>query len=74
MTTFWGHQDNPFPPAEPRRPRCPVCGKECETIYLIGTTIIGCDRCYNNDEWKDEDVTEDDPWEDVRCMEEYYAY
>lgn len=44
MTSFWGHQDNPFPPDEPRRPRCPVCGEECEAIYLIGTEIIGCDR------------------------------
>ena len=52
MTSFWGHQDNSFPPDEPRRPRCPVCGEECETIY-------------------GEDVQEDDPWEDCRCMEDY---
>lgn len=75
MTSFWGHQDNPFPPDEPRRPRCPVCGEECETIYFIlvkfGTQIIGCDMCYNTDDFPGEDVQEDDPWEDCRCMEDY---
>lgn len=74
MTSYWGHQDNPYPPRERSHPRCPVCGEDCETIYFIpvkfGTQIIGCDMCYNPDEWKDEDVQEDDPWEDVRCMEE----
>lgn len=74
MTSYWGHQDNPYPPRERSRPRCPVCGEDCEAIYFIqvkfGTQIVGCDMCYNPDEWKDEDVQEDDPWEDVRCMEE----
>lgn len=64
-------RDNPFPPDEPRRPRCPVCGEECEAIYLIGTVIIGCDMCYNTDDFPGEDVQEDDPWEDSRCMEDY---
>lgn len=64
-------RDNPFPPDEPRRPRCPVCGEECGTIYLIGTAIIGCDMCYNSDDFPGEDVQEDDPWEDSRCMEDY---
>lgn len=71
MTSFWGHQDNPFPPAEPRRPRCPVCGEECEAIYLIGTEIIGCDMCYNPGDFPGEDVQEDNPWEDSRCLEDY---
>lgn len=71
MTSFWGHQDNPFPPDEPHRPRCPICGEECEAIYLIGTVIIGCDMCYNPDDFPSEDVQDDDPWEDCRCMEDY---
>lgn len=57
MTSFWGHQDNPFPPDEPRRPRCPVCGEECETIYRKGNEILGCDNCIvkvNAWEWQEE--------------------
>ena len=72
MTSFWGHQDNPFPPRERPYPRCPVCDENCETIYKIGTDIIGCDMCYNPGNFPGEDVQEDDPWEDVRCMEEDY--
>lgn len=69
MTSFWGHQDNPFPPDEPAFPHCPVCGEECKTIYKIctasrSTEIIGCDMCYNSDDFPGEDVQEDDPWED----------
>lgn len=66
-------RDNPYPPAV-RYPRCPVCGEECEAIYLIGTDIIGCDMCYDPKEWPGEDVTENDPWEDIRCTGAYYAY
>lgn len=66
MTSFWGHQDNPFPPDEPAFPRCPVCGAECETIYKIRTAsrvteILGCDMCYNPGDFPGEDVQEDDP-------------
>lgn len=76
MTTTYGHRDNPFPPDEPAFPRCPVCGAECETVYLIRTAdhdteIIGCDMCYNPDDYPGEDVTESDPWEEPRCMEDY---
>lgn len=76
MTTTYGHQDNPFPPDEPAFPRCPVCGAECESIYLIRTAdhdteIVGCDMCYNPDSYPGEDVTESDPWEEPRCMEDY---
>lgn len=75
MTSFWGYQDNPFPPDEPAFQHCPVCGEECETIYKIrtashSTEIIGCDMCYNPDDFPGEDVQEDNPWEDSRCMEE----
>lgn len=24
---------------------CPVCEEECETYYMVGTEIIGCDGC-----------------------------
>lgn len=83
MTSFWGHQDNPFPPDEPAFPRCPVCGEECETIYTIDRVhkvgnvysinnyIIGCNMCYNPDDFPGEDVQEGNPWEDYRCMEDY---
>lgn len=57
MTSFWGHQDNPFPPDEPRRPRCPVCGEECEALYRQGNEILGCDNCIvevNAWEWQEE--------------------
>ena len=27
-------------------PYCPVCGKECDTVYVdIYDDVIGCDRC-----------------------------
>lgn len=57
MTSFWGHQDNPFPPDEPRRPHCPVCGEECEQMYKRGNEILGCDNCIvevNAWEWQEE--------------------
>lgn len=59
MTSFWGHQDNPFPPDESRRPHCPVCGDECTIIYKQGNKILGCDNC----------ITQDDAWEEPACME-----
>lgn len=57
MTSFWGHQDNPFPPDEPDYPICPVCGEECERIYKKGNEVVGCDNCIvevNAWEWKEE--------------------
>lgn len=59
MTSFWGHQDNPFPPDE-RRPHCPVCGDECAIIYKQGNEILGCENC----------ITQGDAWEEPACMEE----
>ena len=73
MRSVMGYWD-PERPEEPKDykvPRCPVCGEDCEAIYLIGTEIIGCDMCYNPDDFPGEDVQEDDPWEDCRCMEDY---
>lgn len=60
MTSFWGHQANPFPPAEPRRPRFPVCGDECTIIYKQGNEILGCENC----------ITQDGAWEEPACMED----
>lgn len=60
MTSFWGHQDNPFPPDESRRPRCPVCGDECAIIYKQGNEVLGCENC----------ITQGDAWEEPACMEE----
>lgn len=60
MTSFWGHQDNPFPPNESRRPRCPVCGDECAIIYKQGNEVLGCENC----------ITEGDAWEEPACMED----
>ena len=44
---------------EPEEYRCPVCGKECESIFRYKATgeIVGCDKCV--------DVV--DPWE-VECL------
>ena len=42
---------------EPRYPRCPVCGAECERIYM-NSEILGCDEC----------VTERDAWEIEDCL------
>lgn len=35
-----------YPDIEVRWPRCPVCGRECETIYQNGDGYaVGCDEC-----------------------------
>lgn len=34
---------------EQELPHCPCCGKECETVYLIDGTIVGCDNCVEVD-------------------------
>ena len=50
-----GHPDG----KEPESYRCPVCGKECETIFKYKATgeIVGCDIC----------IEGVDPWE-VECL------
>ena len=60
MTSFWGHQDNPYPPDESRHPRCPICGDECTIIYKQGNEVLGCENC----------ITQGDAWEEPACMEE----
>jgi hypothetical protein len=60
MTSFWGHQDNPFPLDEPDYPCCPICGQKCETIYKIDNEIVGCDQC----------MTTRNAWEVTECFGE----
>ena len=60
MTSFWGHQDNPFPPDDPDYPCCPICGQECEAIYKIDNEIVGCDQC----------MTTRNAWEVTECFGE----
>jgi hypothetical protein len=34
------------PKADEIIPHCPVCGRECDTLYLAGDReVSGCDRC-----------------------------
>lgn len=35
-------------------PRCPICGQECETIYLDKDgAVVGCDDCMKKlDAWE----------------------
>lgn len=37
-----------------RKPRCPVCGEECETLYqLHDGEIVGCESCVETvDAWE----------------------
>lgn len=30
---------------EPEEICCPVCGEECETLYINLGTVVGCDQC-----------------------------
>lgn len=42
----WGVHDYPTPPDPEPMPRCPVCGEECETVYVDRTnTVVGCNEC-----------------------------
>lgn len=44
---------------EPRFPRCPVCGEECETVFRDRCGVfIGCDIC----------VELEDAWEVSDCF------
>ena len=46
-----------YPNGEPEYPKCPVCGEECEDVFLDENDVVfGCDRCvtrksaWNHDE------------------------
>lgn len=43
-----------YPDGEPDWPTCPVCGKECETIYQDADKyVVGCNRCvFAFDAWE----------------------
>ena len=59
----WGVHDYPAPPSEEPMPVCPICGEECETVYLRDGQPVGCDRCLlelDADEWLR------DTWEELR--------
>lgn len=55
----WGVHDYPGPPPEKPVPVCPVCGMECETLYLdMNRNRIGCENCINAVdayEWEEQD-------------------
>ena len=35
-----------YPHGEPKYPRCPICGDECEAIYWSKFgEVVGCDEC-----------------------------
>lgn len=34
-----------YPASDDPDPVCPVCGKECEDLYLAGGDVIGCENC-----------------------------
>ena len=44
---------------EPEDPRCPMCGRECETIYRDRHgDIFACDEC----------IRIDDAWDTAECF------
>ena len=46
---------------DPEFPICPICGKECDTVYRNSDReIVGCSEC----------VTTDDAWEVDECFPE----
>lgn len=46
--------ERPLDPPEPEaEPRCPLCGEECETLYLMSGSVVGCDKCVDTlDAWE----------------------
>lgn len=54
MPSSWGHQDNPFPPADPSPVmECPVCGEPLfpgDTVFKVGKEIVGCEHCVSESE------------------------
>lgn len=57
-------EQNGMPPYDDPDPICPICGKECETIYTdIDGDAFGCDQCvtlWEAAEWCDEHKEEED--------------
>ena len=53
---------NDYPePYFKKAPQCPVCGDECEKVYIrrVDHTVVGCDQCLR-EEYADE----------AECMDE----
>lgn len=51
----WGVYDYPEPDGAEKILHCPVCGDECETLYVrrIDNEVVGCDQCLR-EEYADE--------------------
>lgn len=48
----WGVHDYPGPPPEKPVPVCPVCGNECETVYIDQNgNVVCCDVCIEKEFW-----------------------
>ena len=48
----WGVHDYPDPPDEGPVPVCPVCGNECEKVYLNANgAVVFCDVCIDKVFW-----------------------
>ena len=47
-------------PEEPRRPICPICGEECDTVFKTAWgAVVGCDNCLTScDAWEEYDLDE----------------
>lgn len=46
---------------DPKYPICPICDRECSTIYISADNeIVGCDQC----------ITECDAWGITECFGE----
>jgi len=50
----------PLEPPEYETPRCPICGRECDTVYKImdSEDIVGCDNC----------IFKKDSWDEPQCF------
>lgn len=47
-----------------QHPMCPICGKECETVYYFRDELLGCDNCITSVEAEYVDECFDDYPED----------
>lgn len=50
----WGVMDYPGePPVKRPVPVCPVCGQECEEVYLnLNGEVVFCNNCIDKELWK----------------------
>ena len=49
MPSYWGHQDNPFPPKDPDVwGYCPACGAPLfadDDVFVVDGEVVGCIEC-----------------------------